>query len=64
MSDIPDCICGKPGAYKVYTLPTRLESGQELRGVACEECYRKLLSGTQYAELTEDRLNKENEHGK
>lgn len=62
--DNPICICGKPGDYKVYTVKTRLERDQELRGIVCEDCFRKLLGGTQFAELTEDRLNKENEHGK
>ena len=62
MSDeIPKCMCGKPGAYKVYHTKTRLDEDKELRGVVCEDCYRFLLEDDKtFADLTEARLNKEN----
>lgn len=63
--EILNCICGKPGEYKVYAVKTRLERDQELRGVVCDKCYRRMLKvGKDFAGLTEERLDKENEHGK
>lgn len=56
---IGECArCKGEATIKVYELPTR--DKQEYKGMLCEPCYLHMLkSGTTFAELTEDRLNKE-----